>query len=1319
MPAHPTCVPAVNGRRRAWRSAASGVLSAFLFLLMLLVTVHAASAAPALDASYANYSGIFYIQRHNVSGRLTMDKECRGEVLPSLVQNAGQGRRWCTSRMAVRNPLAFNVTIGAGGNMSHYLPATRQERYNLTHNKTVFNHIPIASSLYILNSADTWVPLTMPVTLKPGINWFMLAATKTRPGDIIEWGIRLNSSFYNTDVDPFFSGAESQGASAMISLGTTIQTVTTWNGTNIFIDRFENYTSGSACSTLTHWAEVAGTCGVNNSVDENGNNQLAANMTNAANMSTAGTFSHLVTATTKAYLGANTGEAEIGFVRSSDGTEVCMARANSTSFAMNNGSSTVLDGAHAASAGTWYWLRADVSNSTCIGAWSPNGQNWTLIGANGNGIPGAYQVQIGCRDDTGNCSFDDIRIREWPDTRSIREGLIMAVGFDTGNASIFLDGRGFMPIASDGNLSRQNDGVFGNGMNFSGLGARIGTTAGNTQWRVNETGVSACYWMRPQTAAPAATMATIELHATATYTMLHWITTAGAFQYLYQNESDNTLVGPTVVTSWQHVCATYDATNGNQSLYINGSLYASQLIGTNKCNAAQDNPCVEGITAGERGVNGNNDYNGSLDELMVWSRPITPGEANTVFTYGRSGDLMNITSTDGLTVSYLYSDAGGTAQQNVTLDWFKNDILNQSYVTNPVANANITANITRLGNFSVNDTWYVRLLSCDTGGECDYAWSNAVVIASVVTNAAPTVTLNAPATGADFLTNSSAPSFNVTADDPDGDSMTMNITLNGTIINRTTGVADNTAFFYPWPGNISGDCLACPWNATADDTAGGVTTSATRTVDLDIIPYNTSIEGYANATTVTDTAAFMLFTHHNYSFSANIDIVRHGSCNATFRSVNYAMSFDSTNLRWNSSGIGPLAFGDADSVLYSCVNPTNTSVVNQSEILNVTDALAPGISYQGQTRANNTFANITSFTVNITVVDNSTPTRGNVTVYNGTANLPLESINSTDGENTAAVSEFLQAGAVIILNVTQADRRGNVNTSVRRVFFIDGTAPDLNNFSWPSTLTTGATLRVRVNVTDNMDGNGSTRGVIVELRRPDGTLENLTASSDVVEGFTHSASLEASSVGRWNLTGIYTNDSASNRKDNVSLTLAVTVSNQPSSPSGGGGGGGSPLSAVAQLPESFAVRPGEVDALCVLFPWHSSGRTCSVLVGGNRNISDCNPVGTFDCRIDEGAARLDFLAKPGKKFAELASGKASIRSDDGAFVTLPVRWRIINLRYALPTGRVLAWIPREIAFPWLFSSSPDGSINGVMVWPAVVVILTFGLRVGIQFLKPL
>ncbi len=99
---------------------------------------------------------------------------------------------------------------------------------------------------------------------------------------------------------------------------------------------------------------------------------------------------------------------------------------------------------------------------------------------------------------------------------------------------------------------------------------------------------------------------------------------------------------------WEQVTATFDAASGDMRLYVNGVLVGDNVT-TDRPIGALDPTQNPGITIGNS-VSGTLPFVGSIDEVLLYSRALSPAEVSMLVPEVRSLTLWTLAGVIGLTV---------------------------------------------------------------------------------------------------------------------------------------------------------------------------------------------------------------------------------------------------------------------------------------------------------------------------------------------------------------------------------------------------------------------------------------------------------------------------------------------------------------------------------------------------------------------------------------------------------------------------------------------------------------------------------------------
>ncbi len=100
-----------------------------------------------------------------------------------------------------------------------------------------------------------------------------------------------------------------------------------------------------------------------------------------------------------------------------------------------------------------------------------------------------------------------------------------------------------------------------------------------------------------------------------------------------RDHSFTTPGGLVVANAWQHVAATYNMTDGNATLYVNGAIVAKTNIGFFRPMTTGD--LYFGVRPYDMGAGLR--YAGQMDEITLYKRALSPVEIHAIFAAGHAG----------------------------------------------------------------------------------------------------------------------------------------------------------------------------------------------------------------------------------------------------------------------------------------------------------------------------------------------------------------------------------------------------------------------------------------------------------------------------------------------------------------------------------------------------------------------------------------------------------------------------------------------------------------------------------------------------------
>ncbi|HPP54037.1 MAG TPA: LamG domain-containing protein, partial [Thermoguttaceae bacterium] len=233
--------------------------------------------------------------------------------------------------------------------------------------------------------------------------------------------------------------------------------------------------------------------------------------------------------------------------------------------------------------------------------------------------------------------------------------LVAYWSFDQQSGSDFLDSSGNNNTAvNNGNVTTVS-GVVGNAANFAGNGIlTVADSASLDSAADSKASRSVAFWFKTTTTS---NLVVLEKGTNQHFVVQTESTTTppGKISFRVDTVNTNRVMSNNPVNdgNWHHFVATFDVGAGNlMSLYIDGVLQATN---TQASPAANDDPFVIGARPGSGGSL-IAPFVGSLDELVVWSRPLAPPE---IVALSQGVSPLNLFSTVALHPTYQYTGSIG------------------------------------------------------------------------------------------------------------------------------------------------------------------------------------------------------------------------------------------------------------------------------------------------------------------------------------------------------------------------------------------------------------------------------------------------------------------------------------------------------------------------------------------------------------------------------------------------------------------------------------------------------------------------------------
>jgi RHS repeat-associated protein len=273
--------------------------------------------------------------------------------------------------------------------------------------------------------------------------------------------------------------------------------------------------------------------------------------------------------------------------------------------------------------------------------------------------------------------------------------------------------------------------------------------------------------------------------------------------------------------NWTHVAVTYDRAAGVARIFTNGVQATSASVGTNVLTTAGD--LYLGQVPGNVGF-----FNGLLDEVSLYSRPLAAVEVQSIFSAGASGKCMSPRNTppivsagpdrtiylptNSVTLNGSAIDDGLPAGSALTVGW--------SYLNGP-GTVFFTSTNTPVTTITFTNTGaYIFSLNATDG---QLATDDAVTVTVLPDpRVAPTITLTSPINGSAFeVASGGTTDLGAVASVSDADGFVTNVTflLNGVPVGTRTAA--------PWSVTVSNLSTATyTFTAIAADNSGLSSTSA-------------------------------------------------------------------------------------------------------------------------------------------------------------------------------------------------------------------------------------------------------------------------------------------------------------------------------------------------------------------------------------------------------------------------------------------------------------------------------------------------------------
>ncbi len=416
-------------------------------------------------------------------------------------------------------------------------------------------------------------------------------------------------------------------------------------------------------------------------------------------------------------------------------------------------------------------------------------------------------------------------------------------------------------------------------------------------------------------------------------------------------------------------------------------------------------------------------------------------------------DFVFPTEGNGSSLTRNYIQVNVTASDSLTgLDTITIRLYNSTSLVNETSNVTspFFVNFTNLPD----ETYFFNATANDTVGN----ENNTLTRTATIDTGPPTISYVSPTENSGALKNQNYVLVNVTASDPNLDTILIRLynSTNDLINSTSTSTSPN---FINFSGLSDGLYF---YNATANDTIGNSADLATRNITLDTSP---------------PTADFVDPTETNgSSLTRNYIQVNITSTDDTSVDTIIIRLYNSTGLVQTNTSTNPTFFvnftnlPDENYFFNATVNDTAGNVNNTVTRTVSTDTGPPTIIYVSPTEDSGVLRARNYVEVNVTAGD---PNLDKIVIrlYNSTGSQIRINISST---SPFFVNYTVLADGLYFYNATANDTFGNSNSTTTRNITLDATNPSITNIvedpSDPAIYATGVTYEFNATITDdNLD----------------------------------------------------------------------------------------------------------------------------------------------------------------------------------------------------------------------------------------------------------
>jgi len=541
--------------------------------------------------------------------------------------------------------------------------------------------------------------------------------------------------------------------------------------------------------------------------------------------------------------------------------------------------------------------------------------------------------------------------------------------------------------------------IFNGSFTFDGVNDHI--DAGDVADILSDTNITFVFWVNPSNLDGTQTMmrkSDSSLNNDAGWDIDR--SSTGAIILVYNNGTggDKNKISTTTLSAnqWQNIAVVISRTSDFISFYIDGSLSNTETsVGKNGSWEATE-PLFIGTL-----IPTVQDFNGSIDEVMIFNRSLSSDEITSLYNKGRA--------------NYVY-----TAPQNLTAS-------NENTTFTISNNTEVISSRFKLYATNFSDPFYSSILQPNI----IYDFYEAAAAG----DQPPVSILSRPANDSNF-TNGTIVTFEVNATD---DFLLVNVsfilynpddTINHTNVSSWNGTSNSTTFTF----NFTQDGIYL-WNALVTDNASQTDWDVNRTLNIstfvsiaDNINPNLTINSPANVTFTTTTITFNATVLDEtgvgeawYSFDQGINNVS---------LVNLSTSPD----EWTDVN-STMAQGSHNVTFYA--NDTSDNINNSESVVFFIDSINPDINFVPITEANETNLSQSHIQINVTASDTNLQ---NIIIrlFNASRDLINTSLSTSSPLffNVTSLPD-----GVYFFNATANDTLNNVNTTETRVVTLDTTFP--------------------------------------------------------------------------------------------------------------------------------------------------------------------------------------------------------------------------------------------------------------------------------------